>query len=529
MSDLELRAIDADLEYREDAETGYLEGTGVPWDQTVTIHNADGTSFRERFERGSVDLDGTVWLYDSHKTPIGVVEVAETRDDGLWIRAKLALSDLAKSVHERLLNGSLNKLSVGFTPQEHREEDGVIVRTRTRLREVSVVARPAYSLASVLAVREESTDRPSVTTHKEESAMTDSQTVDLTEVRADIEEIRQSLAMLPEQLASTATPEVDTRSAAEVLQAIAKGDRETIDAYEREMEARAYTGGTTADAPMKASWVDDLTRIFDASSGVLSEVFAKGTLPEKGNTIEFAELASNTVQFAKQANEGDDLAYGKVTLTTRTAPVETFGGYVQLTRQAIQRSNLPVLDRSLEALAVAAGARKKAVLRSAFGTVVAAREAIASNGGVVVLGATLAASAAGNWEDALIDAALKYDLEDSRPEALIVSVSVFKKLRSLTVSGERVFQVWDKNASGTLDLPGLTGNLAGLPVYLDAGQTGDKAVFVNGRAIRQYDSGLVSLQDENIINLSKDFSAYRYGAIAAEIPQLVVPVKLAAS
>src|SRR5690606_2251814 len=62
-----------------------------------------------------------------------------------------------------------------------------------------------------------------------------------------------------------------------------------------------------------------------------------------------------------------------------------------------------------------------------------------------------------------------------------------------------------------------------------AGQTGDSAYFVNSRAIRQYDSALISLQDENIINLSKDFSVYRYGAIATEMPQLIVPVKLAAS
>jgi hypothetical protein len=147
----------------------------------------------------------------------------------------------------------------------------------------------------------------------------------------------------------------------------------------------------------------------------------------------------------------------------------------------------------------------------------------------VVLGATLAAATASNWEDALIDAAIKYDGEAQEMERMFVSATVFKKLRSLTVSGERVFQVDKGNASGTLDLPGLRGDFAGIPVSLDVGQAGDKAYFANHRAIRQYDSALYSLSDENIINLSKDYSVYFYGAVAPEIPQLIVPVKLAAS
>lgn len=79
-----------------------------------------------------------------------------------------------------------------------------------------------------------------------------------------------------------------------------------------------------------------------------------------------------------------------------------------------------------------------------------------------------------------------------------------------------------------LNLPGLSGEFAGLQVRLDTGQAGDEAAFANKRAIRTYDSALVSLQDENIVNLSKSFAVYRYGAVAAEIPAGVVPVKLTA-
>ena len=59
----------------------------------------------------------------------------------------------------------------------------------------------------------------------------------------------------------------------------------------------------------------------------------------------------------------------------------------------------------------------------------------------------------------------------------------------------------------------------------DAGLAANESAFVNSNAIRFYTSPIVRLQDENIINLSKDFSVYTYAAIADEIPAAVVPVK----
>lgn len=516
MSDLEVR--EAAIEYREDAESGYLEGIAVPYGQTADI----GGQFQERFAPASVEPEGTVWLYHQHKTPIGVVEATEHRAEGFWIRARLALSDLAKSTREQLQNGALRALSVGFVPQETRDEDGVRVITRARLREVSVVAKPAYTLATVLHVREETTpDREPVNTHPKEETVTDTASnADLNEVRGEIEELRQAVTMLPATL--TPQPEqVETRSVGEIAQAIVAGDEATIE-YVNEMQARAYTGGTSADSPIKDAWGRDLTEIFDASSGVLSRIFATGALPEKGMNIEFARLKSNTVQVQEQENEGDDLATGKVTLETDTVPVKTYGGYTQLTVQEIRRSTLPILNRNFEAMAVAAGARKKATLRAFFNTVVA---------GQVAAGNTVELADAEDhldWADLIVDAAIAYEAQNATFDALVVSADVFKSLNRLTVSGDRVFKVAQANALGTLNLPGLTGDLAGVPVVADTGAAGRTAAFVNGRAIRQYNNGMVSLQDDNVINLTKSFSVYYFEALADELPELIVPVDFGA-
>src|SRR5690606_15029621 len=106
-------------------------------------------------------------------------------------------------------------------------------------------------------------------------------------------------------------PTTRYRSAGAMLQALVSGDDEARAEY-ADVLTRAFEGATTADTVIKDGWVGDLTRIFDASSGVLSQIFATGQLPAKGNAIEFGRLKSNTIDVDEQEAEGDDLAAGKV-------------------------------------------------------------------------------------------------------------------------------------------------------------------------------------------------------------------------
>lgn len=525
MTDLITRAFEVRAEETNE-DLREVSGIAVPWDTDANIG-----PYVERFERGSVEPVENVivlWGHDRAEV-IGRITRSEDTENGFEVTATISKTARGDEVMTLVRDGVIKSFSVGFRPVQAREEDGVTVRERVTLHEVSLVPFPAYEGAQVL-------DSRGASTTTKESTMTDSvTTADVVELRSAIEDIDRKIETFNVNINRNDEPAVDRRSAGAVVKSIVEGDSATIDEYNRaqshmydELQQRDYTGAVLADAPVRAEYVTNLTRIYDASSGVQSRIFSRGTLPATGNTVEYIRLASNTLKVDQQVNEGDTLPFGKLTFTNDSAPVKTFGGYTELSRQAIERSSIPVLNTTLEALTIEAGRRKKIELRAAVTSTVAARRAVTSNGGVVTLGATLAASSAGNWEDALIDAAIKYDGLNANPEALVVSASVFKKLRSLTVSGERVFTVADKNASGSLNLPGLTGNLAGIPVYLDAGQAGDEAYFVNGRAIKQFDSALFSLSDENITNLTKQFSVYFYGAIATEFPELLVPVKFGA-
>lgn len=504
MSELEIREFSiraVDTDKRE------VQGIAVPWDQDAKI----GSYYTERFAKGAVqDSDGAK-LYWRHTEPIGLITKAESTDAGWEITARISETPRGDEAYTLARDGVIDKFSVGFEPVEHRDEvaeDGSITRTRTnvRVKEVSLVPFPAYEGASVAQVR---------AAHTNESEQIVSDTI----TRADLDEVRESMEDIGRRVDSIHTrepePVADTRSGGEILKAIANGDEDAI---------RAYTGSTSADGVVKSGWVGDLTRLVEEVPGIRG-LFSTGTLPAEGNNIEYAVLATNTHVVAKQATEGADLGFGKVTLTTRTAPVNTFGGYTQLTRQAIERSSVNILDANLRAQALATGKALNAAFRAHFATERAA-QVTAANTVAVAKGSDFTA-----WLDAIVDAAEKFEDNGLALDALVVDKAQFKAFNKfvgsdgrplLTVSGTGA------NTVGSLDVSGLKGEIASIPIIPNLKQAAAGSTFVNRLAIRSYNSPVVRLQDDNIINLSKDFSVYLYSALATEIPGGIVPVTITA-
>lgn len=320
-------------------------------------------------------------------------------------------------------------------------------------------------------------------------------------------------------------PSLDTRSAAEVLRAIAiDKDETTIREYD-DLLSRAFTGGTVADAVDKPGWVGDLTRIIN-SAAPLVDFFSRGTLPSTGMSIEYAQLLANTVDYAEQAAEGDDLVFGKVSIETKTAPVKTYGGWSELSRQAIERSSINVLQTTLDAQAVAAGKMMNAAFRLLFDAQHTA-QTTALNTVTIPSAFTFQ-----DWINGIVDAAIKFDALRAAHRGLLANPVLFKALGNLEAAdGRPVLLVAGAgapgaNTVGTINPSALTGSLAGITVQMDAGWTGASAAgaFANSRALRSYVAPVTRLQDENIINLSKQYSVYNYAAFAPEIPAALVPI-----
>ncbi|MFN7583834.1 MAG: HK97 family phage prohead protease, partial [bacterium] len=163
-----------------DSEKREVSGIAVPFNETIDI----GGGWSERFEKGAVDLNANVKLFRDHEDIIGVVTEMEESDEGLLIRAKISETVLGNETLNLVKDGAIRSFSVGFIPVIDEKKEKTIIRKKVDLKEVSLVAFPAYDKAEVLSVREE-TNQEEISMEKE----TPDYTSAINEVRNHAEEL----------------------------------------------------------------------------------------------------------------------------------------------------------------------------------------------------------------------------------------------------------------------------------------------------------------------------------------------------
>lgn len=497
-----------------------ITGIAVPYDDEIEYM----PGWFETVARDSYnpETNGPIKLFWQHSDVIGTVTDARNTPEGLEITARISETSLGNDVYALAKDGAIDRFSIGFIPIDtdtSRDDTGAThaVHKAINIREVSLVPFPAYDNAKVTDVRSapESPTRP----EKESPIMTESRDA-LETVLDRMESLEQAFAA---QAQAQAPAPVDTRSAAQVLKSLATGDAQARDEYNGTVSA---ADGTIA----RPTWITDLTRLTDRVNP-LKELFSVGALPKDGMSLEYTELKANTVTVAEQAKEGDNLRFGGITTQDKTTPVKTFGGYTTLTRQAIERTRIPLLQTHLQGMALAAGKASAAYFASVFNATATARatEALASPKTASTL----------TWSDLaglIVDAADRFQAAALPLDGLIVDKATFKALAALTASDGRPLMTVSgtgANTVGNVNPAGLAGDLVGIKVVPNLlatpGAMGEKIVgaFYSSLALRTYETPVVQLQDENILNLTQSFSVYRYQAVAAEIPAGIVPLKLA--
>lgn len=506
-----------------------VTGLAVPYDDEIELVPGLFESVAPGAPRPPARGRTGVKLLWRHDEPIGVVTSTQEEEAGLRVTARISPTPRGEEAYQLLRDGVIDRFSIGFLPvssEETTDEAGhVHVRhTQIDLYEVSLVPWPAYEAAAVTDVR-----------HDPHHTDTEEHTMDpakeITALRTDLADLAQQIDFLRADTHPT-TPAADQRTAGAFLKALAAGDQPTTRAYEAAL-ARAWEGTTTAaDATTPTpAWIGDLTRLYTEADR-LAPLFSTGALPAEGMSLEFTELDANTVKVDVQEHEGDTLPLGKVTTRDRTTPIQTFGGYTTLSRQAIERTRVNLLDHHLRAMTLAAAARAATYFATAYATAVKARAATAIT--------TTKAPGALTWADLagiVIEAATAYDSLALTLDGLIVDKDTFKALASLTAADGRPLMSVSgtgANTAGTMSLPGLAGALVGVTVTPNLRQkpgdlgAGVVGAFYNKAALRTYQTPLVQLQAENVTNLTRDFSVYRYAAVATEIPAALVPLKAGA-
>ena len=316
------------------------------------------------------------------------------------------------------------------------------------------------------------------------------------------------------------------RTAGDYLQALYRGDPEAVQLMH---ECRDLIA--TGDTGNKVAWIRDDLRLIEQRRKV-TNILTHDTLPDKGMTMEYNVVATDTTAVAQQATEGGGLQFGKVTFGTKSAAISTYGGYTTLSRQTIERSTTPMLNTALAALRNAyAKATENAVRKYLYDTIAAQRDA-EQNPNTIAAPAALTAMTIDQWAGLIMDAA---ELADDRNVSLTrlgVSKDVMAALIKLKDTGSRFFDLSGDGSDtlGDFDLTGIAGKFLRVPVQMLPKAPAGTACFIDPEAVTVWESGgPTQLSDGDPTKLTENYSVYGYMAVAATHPLGLIPVKFAAT
>ena len=499
-----------EFEARADLEERTIVGLAVPYGQLADI----GGAYQERFVAGAIDSVEDVKLFYGHEEPIGKVVEGRDTDGGYEIVARVSDTPRGNEVLTLMRDGVLNKFSVGFLPVESERDGTTITRTKVSLKEVSVVPFPAFTGANITEVREEQVaPEAELTIEQERDSM--SENIEL-EVRSVMDEVAELRRVVEAGQTSVAPAMVgaEIRSQGDFAKKLLKGDAGAV-----ELARAASDSSDTVALPGFIGYIDNL---IDNNRPALS-VFSRGALPAAGLTVEYAQVTSNTIAVGLQDPEGEALSFGNLTIDSVSSPVKTYGGYTSFTKQTIERSSVDYLNTVFRALSLAYANATNAAL-------VAHVQGLSYTGKVFDVSALTTAALIGGITDGST-----YIFENTglRPEAIVASPEAYKKL--MTVVGEDGRPVVLVNGAGvnnigSANIPGLAGQLFGLPIVVDPAMTANKVYMANSAAIQTFESAgaPVRLTDSEITTLTDSVSVYGYMAITTPFAGAIVELDVVA-
>jgi HK97 family phage prohead protease/HK97 family phage major capsid protein len=513
MSEIETRSLELRLDNLEERT---ITGLAVPYGQDANI----GGSYIERFAPGAIDSIEDVKLFYGHETPIGVVTVGRDTEAGYEITAKVSETSLGNDVLTLMRDGALNKFSVGFVPVSQEQDGSTITRTKVSLKEVSVVPFPAYAGASITEVREEEREivqpaEPTPTPIKESESELETSNIelDLRTTQDEVAELRRVVESSVAPVAPAAPEYMNYRSFGEYVQGFAKGEPAAV-----ELARAASTSADTYAAPGYIGYINKLIQ----SNRPSWNVWSSSVLPATGMTVEYAAITSNSLAVGEQDPENEALSFGNLVIDNVSTGVKTYGGYTQVSKQAVLRGSVDYTGIVFDALAVA----------YANATNTAAKAAIAAldfTGKVMDLDGGTAASVI----EGLIDG-VKYIKANSglNAEFILCSADSYKYFMKIADSAGRPIVNVNNDGSNTFATANndLTGTIWGLPVVVDPTLGTGLAYLANSKAlmVMEANGSGTRLSSQDVSTLTDTLSLYGFAAIAAPFQSAIVKLDVTA-
>ncbi|OZG62685.1 phage capsid protein [Bifidobacterium lemurum] len=509
---LSLRASDASGDGRT------IEGVAVPFNTRYKLWGDYAEVFDPDTDFGSRQ---SVKISRGHGDLIGKVTDMRAEPDGLHITARLSDTPSARETAQLIRDGVYDGLSVGFAPVENRTEytdDGIteVHRRKVDLFEVAVTGIPAYPDAAITGQRDATNTQTTTTTTERNTTMNIEDILE--KIQTMDEQTRSALADLSARVDRPAPSALGSqwRSAGDYLKALEAGDEQAV---EFQRDARDLI--TSPDAHNANVWVADQIRLVQSRRSV-ANMFVHQALPASGMTVEYLTLGTDTMKVAKQATEGDALAFGKVTLSSQTSNVETYGGYTTLSRQVIERSTAPALSTALRAMTIAYATATETAARDYLASAIAGATA-----NQITTPAAPSSLTADQWIGVIIDAAEAVDARGAQIGTLAVGKDVFTAMAKLTRSGNALMDVSGRGSDtiGTMDLSDVTGQVFRVGVRMLPGAAADTAAFIDPEALTMWEAGgPFQLQQMNARALTDDYAVYGYAAFGTTFPGGIAPL-----
>ena len=464
------------------------------------------------FASGSIAIEDpkSIKLLSQHdnKKPLGrMVSFSESENS---IDAVFSISRSQRGTEALILaeEGLQSGLSIGAEVLKSKIKDGVTYVSAARLVEVSLVTEPAFKSAQVTDIAaEESAVEETIQPTESETATVEETTpaVEATPVEAPAVE-----AARPTVSAAYYTkPRIEITAA--------KYAENTIRAALGDESARQYllaADNTTDNAGLVPT--RQLSEIINPLGTTIRpsiDAISRGALPDAGMTFEIPKIT----QMPTVGEVAEDAAFTEQDQNSAflSVSVKKYAGQQTFSVELLDRTSPAFFDELVRNMAAAYAKTTNAAVNAALiagatldGTTTATYPTAAELLGVVARGsASVYAATAG--------------LPNPFARNMVVSTGQWSNIMSLNDAGRPIYTASQPmNAGGAVAPTSLTGNVAGLNLYVDPTNAGDgdgTILIVNPDAYTWYESPTYRLRAESTAAGQVTIGYYGFGAIATKV------------
>ena len=479
-----------------------LTGVIVPFGQVGHTNMGDVV-----FQQGSLKIGEGIKLFTEHDMtrPIGKLSRYEEDDKGIVGTFKIARTNAGDDALAEAQEGLRTGFSVGAMIDDYVTKGEQVIVNEATLKEVSHVTFPAFGEHAQITEVAASADT-SQPTESEETIVSNEVTPEVVE-----EVAAETVAPAVEAQERNLRPAIFTAPRIEISKA--KYLENSLKAqFLGNEDARQYVlaaDNTTDNAGLipTTQTTEVINGVSNADRGFI-DALSRATLPASGMSFEIPKIT--VAPTVAQTNEEAAPSETDQNSAFVTVDVKKFAGRQTFSVELLDRSSPAFFNELVRQMEFAYAKATDAYAVSIASSTATAATAKAGDTAAQYL-AFFANAAAGVYSGSLGFA-----------RNIVVSPGQWGALMGLNDAGRPIYIASQpQNAAGALAPTALTGNVAGLNLYVSRSLsgTGDGSMYViNPDALTWYESPRLQLSSNVIANGQISVMYYGYGAVAAKLP-----------